>query len=162
MGATSDPLAAIERVYRSELPRFVRVATAIAGDRDAAFDVVQDAFANAVKSRSTFRGDGPLDAWLWRMVVNAALQARRMRPLEQPTDAATFSANGAGEASSASLRVPLEQLPERQRLVVFLRYYADLDYRAIGEVLGIQTGTVSATLNAAHATLRRAFEEVEH
>jgi RNA polymerase sigma factor (sigma-70 family) len=51
-------------------------------------------------------------------------------------------------------------LPERQRLAVFLRYYADLDYTAIGEALGISAGTVAATLNAAHAALRGRLEEV--
>ena len=60
----------------------------------------------------------------------------------------------------AELRVALARLPERQRTVVFLRYYADLDYAAIGQALGIRTGTVSATLNAAHAALQIQLEEV--
>jgi RNA polymerase sigma-70 factor (ECF subfamily) len=51
-------------------------------------------------------------------------------------------------------------LPERQRLVLFLRYYADLDYRRIAEILGVRIGTVSASLHAAHGTLRRALNEV--
>ena len=44
-------------------------------------------------------------------------------------------------------------LPERQRLAVYLRYYADLDYRAIAHVLGVEVGTVSATLSSAHQAL---------
>jgi RNA polymerase sigma factor (sigma-70 family) len=51
-------------------------------------------------------------------------------------------------------------LPERQRLALFLRYYADLDYAAIADVLGIRPRTVAATLNAAHTRLRRRLEEV--
>ena len=51
-------------------------------------------------------------------------------------------------------------LPERQRLVLFLRYYADLDYRRIAQILRVEVGTVSATLHAAHASLRRALNEV--
>jgi RNA polymerase sigma factor (sigma-70 family) len=51
-------------------------------------------------------------------------------------------------------------LPERQRLALFLRYYADLDYRTIADTLGIRPGTVAATLNAAHATLRSTLSEV--
>ena len=54
----------------------------------------------------------------------------------------------------------LARLPERQRTAVFLRYYADLEYAAIGEVLGIHTRTVSATFSAAHAALRSQLEEV--
>jgi DNA-directed RNA polymerase specialized sigma24 family protein len=46
-------------------------------------------------------------------------------------------------------------------LAVFLRYFADLGYREIAAALEIETGTVSATLSAAHAGLRRAFQEVQ-
>jgi RNA polymerase sigma factor (sigma-70 family) len=60
----------------------------------------------------------------------------------------------------AELRVALARLPERQRTAVFLRYYADLDYAAIGAALCIHTGTVAATLNSAHAALRNQLEEV--
>lgn len=51
-------------------------------------------------------------------------------------------------------------LPERQRLVIFLRYFADLDYREIADALGVSVGTVSARLHAAHATLRAVLQEV--
>ena len=44
--------------------------------------------------------------------------------------------------------------------MVFLRYAADLDYRTIAVALGVEVGTVSATLHAAHERLRRAIEEV--
>ena len=54
----------------------------------------------------------------------------------------------------------LAALPERQRLVLFLRYYADLSYAEIGEALGLRTGTVSATLAAAHRTLRARLQPV--
>ena len=63
--------------------------------------------------------------------------------------------------ADAELRVALARLPERQRTAVFLRYYADLDYAAIGEALGIHSGTVAATLNSAHTTLRTRLEEVQ-
>jgi len=43
--------------------------------------------------------------------------------------------------------------------VLFLRYYADLDYLRIAQILGVRTGTVSASLHAAHKTLRHALEE---
>ena len=56
--------------------------------------------------------------------------------------------------------LPLDLLTERQREIVFLHYYADLDYAAIAEALAISPGTVGATLNAARHTLRSALEEV--
>jgi RNA polymerase sigma factor (sigma-70 family) len=49
-------------------------------------------------------------------------------------------------------------LPERQRTMIFLRHYADLDYEQIAEIMGVARGTVAATLSAARSTLQRAME----
>ena len=154
-GAT---LSEIEAVYRERFPEFRRVAAAIVRDRDAALDVVQDAFGSAIRRRKTFRGDGPLEAWIWRMVVNTASDHRRQTRL-MPATVDAAGQNGHPEDSGA-LAVAINMLPERQRLTLFLRYYADLDYNSIAEALGIRPGTVAASLNAAHAALRRALPEV--
>ncbi len=145
-------LAELEALYRSRLPEFRRAAAAIAGDRELGCDAVQEAFASAVRKRRSFRGHGPLEAWVWRIVVNAARDARRRRPaVAEPHE---VSSNG-----HAPL-MPLDLLTERQREIVFLHYYADLDYAAIADALEISPGTVGATLNAARRTLRSALEEV--
>ena len=70
----------------------------------------------------------------------------------------TVSANGHSEPGAVA--AALAALPERQRLALFLRYYADLDYAGIAEALGIARGTVSATLHAARANLQTKLEEV--
>jgi DNA-directed RNA polymerase specialized sigma24 family protein len=154
-GASLDDL---EALYRSRFEIFVRVAASVSGDSERAHDAVQEAFATAVRKRSSFRGDGPLEAWVWRIVLNAARSDVR-RITAVAGDAEAGSANG-DPGPDATLRAALALLPERQRTAVFLRYYADLDYAAIGEALGISTGSVSATLSAAHAALRNRLEEV--
>jgi RNA polymerase sigma factor (sigma-70 family) len=58
------------------------------------------------------------------------------------------------------LRGAIAALPERQRLALFLRHYADLDYESIAAVLGVRRGTVAATLHAARESLRQALTEV--
>ena len=63
-------------------------------------------------------------------------------------------------ADQRAVRTLIASLPERQRLAVFLRYYADLDYEAIAVALGVQPGTVAATLHAAHSSLRGRLQEV--
>jgi DNA-directed RNA polymerase specialized sigma24 family protein len=143
----------LEALYRAKLPEFRRVAAAIAGDRELGRDAVQEAFARAVRSRRGFRGRGTLEAWVWRIVVNAARDARR-RPAASPPPHEPAT-NGHSSV------MPLDLLTERQREIVFLRYYADLDYAAIAEALAISAGTVGATLNAARRTLRQALEEVQ-
>ena len=148
-------VAELERVYRAEFTRFVRVATAIAGDEQSGADAVHDAFVQAVRNRRSFRGDGPLEAWLWRMVVNAAKKRAGRELASDPQDIPAVHENGFGDP----VRSLVAGLPERQRLALFLRYYADLDYQSIAATLGVAPGTVGATLNAAHAALRNSLKE---
>ncbi len=58
------------------------------------------------------------------------------------------------------IREAVRQLPQRQRDALFLRYYLDFDYRAIGEALDVEVGTISATLHAARISLMDALQEV--
>ena len=59
--------------------------------------------------------------------------------------------------TAAALSLPLELLTDRQREVLFLHYYADLDYATIAKALGISPGTVGATLSTARRVLRQAL-----
>lgn len=143
----------LEELYRTQRPQFCRVAAAIAGGRAAGEDAVQDAFAKAVRERRSYRGHGSLDAWVWRIVVNTARDARRARrPLLGLVDRPE-----APTPNGRSVSLPLELLTDRQREVLFLHYYADLDYATIAEALGISPGTVGATLSTARRVLRQAL-----
>jgi RNA polymerase sigma factor (sigma-70 family) len=147
----------LETLYRSGFEGFVRVATAIAGDPESGRDAVQSAFVSAVRNRRQFRGAGTLEAWVWQIVVNAARKARAAEAAELPAE---LQANGNGHAAEDELGVRrfVAALPPRQREAVFLRYFADLDYKTIARVLELEPGTVSATLSAAHQTLRKRLE----
>lgn len=155
-GAT---LTEIENVYRRRLDQAVRVATAIVGDRERARDAVHDAFAGAARKRGSYRGEGSVDSWLWQFVVHAAKDEARRPPTDQLVDDVQARRNGYEPEELARVQRSIAQLPERQRVVLFLRYYADLDYVTIADTLGITAGTVGATLHAAHAALRQLLEE---
>lgn len=157
IGGRGASLDELEQLYRSRFDVFTRVAASVTGDSERALDTVQEAFATAVRKRRSFRGEGPLEAWVWRIVLNAARRDVR-RGVPAVVYERSAAVNGQPERD-AELRIALARLPERQRAVVFLRYYAGLDYAAIGQALGIRPGTVAATLNAAHATLRGRLEE---
>lgn len=156
---TSDGRGELEALYRERFGDFVRVATAITGSEPQAIDAVQESFARALAALESFRGEGPLAAWLWRILLNTA---RSHRVANGPDDASELlqSASTNGHVDDLGVRRWVATLPERQRLAVFLRYYADLDYRGIASALEIEVGTVSATLSAAHRALRRLMEEV--
>jgi RNA polymerase sigma factor (sigma-70 family) len=161
LGRSGASLQAIEGIYRSRLAQFRRVATAISGDRELGRDAVQDGFALAVRRRADFRGTGSLEAWLWRIVINATRsQRRRAEPVAAELTVEPAAApNGDADTGTDRVRAAIALLSERQRLVLFLHYYADLDYAAIGEALGIAPGTVGATLHSARAAMRRLLEE---
>jgi RNA polymerase sigma-70 factor (ECF subfamily) len=147
----------IEQIYRTQLPELCRVAAAVSGSRQAAPDLVHEAFVRAVRRLDSFRGDGPLEGWVWRIVVNVAKNSRR-EPLAAilPEEDPGAAGMPAGDARAA-LAAAMSLLSERQRLVLFLRYYADLDYAAIAEALSISSGTVGATLTTARAELGQAL-----
>jgi RNA polymerase sigma-70 factor (ECF subfamily) len=149
-----------ECLYRAHFHRYLRVAEAITGDVEGARDAVQEGFARAIRYRRAFRGEASLATWVWRCVVNVAKATRR-------TDRSTLAARGEDgpvhdDAMSMIVRESIATLPERQRLAIYLRYHADMDYQTIADVLGVEIGTVGATLNKAHATLRRQLQEVRH
>jgi RNA polymerase sigma factor (sigma-70 family) len=158
MGRSPATDAEIADLYRQRYAVFERVATAVLGDRDGARDAVQDGFATALRRRRSFRGDGSLEAWVWRIVLNAARSAARKRSAT-PTGLHPHANGRYDDPALAELSVHLGLLPERQRLIVFLRYFADLDYAAIAEALEISSGTVAATLNQAHRALRKRIEK---
>jgi RNA polymerase sigma factor (sigma-70 family) len=150
----------IEMVYLSRFNEFCSVANAILHDRERAKDAVQDAFVSALSRRSQWRREGTLDAWLWRAVLNAARDRRRKHEPILVSDTTTGSPLEASDSSdgaaaeAGALVDALARLTERQRLVLFLRYYGDLGYRQIGETLGIKPGTVAATIHQAQEHLR--------
>ena len=155
---TSD--AALQALYEARYRDFLRVATAITGSTEQGRDAVQDAFARLLARSGDFRGEGSLDGWAWRTVVRSAQNARRRSAVQvSHLESPAARRNGSGHEDDR-VRALVAALPERQRLAVFLRYYADLDYGQIAEALDVRPGTVAATLHKAHATLRNSLEGV--
>lgn len=146
--------AAIEGLYRQRYSDFLRTAIALLHDPDLAHEAVQEAFARAVRAQATLRSNGSLDAWVWRTLVNISMSQLRQASKARGCPASEHAVDEERD-SWPELRSEVSELPERQRLVLFLRHYADLSYEQIGDVLGIERGTVAATLHAAHDRLRR-------
>ena len=144
-------LAELEKTHRERYSELLRVATAISGSSAAGQDAVHDAFVGLIRARRVYRHDGRLEARIWAAVVNAARRQTRLRPIPgREID------DGQG-----ALRAAISRLPERQRLTLFLRYYADLDYATTAEALNTAPGTIAATLYGAHKAVRQALEEVK-
>ena len=158
------PFAAeIERVYAERYGSFCRLAATVTGSIEAAHDAVQEGFARGLARRDEFRGEGSLEGWLWRIVLRVALDSRRNgRPRAFLEDSDSGTAEWAPALPhpqlDPELANALRALPERQRLVVFLRYFADLSHAEIATLTGIRSGTVSATLAHAKTSLARRLD----
>ena len=72
-------LADFGAFYERTYPTAYRTAYAIVGEPALAADAVQDGYLSAFRQRSRFRGDGPAEAWLNRIVVNTSISATRRR-----------------------------------------------------------------------------------
>lgn len=108
-------------------------------------------------------GDSP-EAYVWRIVLHTHLATQRRRSAgERPgTDVDGHPVGGNMVADHAdaivereSARRALNDLPPRARAVLVLRYYADLDDVAIGDLLGLAPSSVRAVASRALAQLRQ-------
>lgn len=140
----------LEALYRRRHGAFRAMLTSVTGDIDSARDVVQEAFAKALRKQDDFRRDGSLEGWVWRIAFRVALDLRGTRELtvdELP------EVSFIEPTRDPELHAAVQALSPQRRMIVFLRYFADLGYEEIAEVLGIAPGTVAAALSQAHAQL---------
>ena len=152
--------------YERTYPAALRVAYGIVGERATADDVTQDAYATAYRERHRYRGDGPPEAWLYRIVVNTALgvlRHQRVRwtvPLDPDTHEPSAGGSAGGSPSMtdhAALAEGLQHLDPRARSAVVLRYYLDLDYARIASILGPSESNVGSILSRSLDRLRLAM-----
>jgi RNA polymerase sigma-70 factor (ECF subfamily) len=119
----------MESVYRDRYGRFRDVLSSLTGSRELAADAVQETFAQALRDRHSFRGEGSLKGWIWRIAVRTA--GRQRATYGASVGLQEFSTNGSAPAPAWSdvdpeLADAVRSLPPRQRLMVFLHYFADL------------------------------------
>lgn len=148
---SANHASSIEDVYRRRHGSFRAALGTIVGSVEAADDVVQESFAKALASRAQFRGDGPLEAWIWRIAIRTALE-RNATQVDLPLEAALDPQFIEPERDPA-LAAAIRKLPGRRRFIVFLRYFGDLSYSDIAQICGIAEGTVAATLAQARTLL---------
>ena len=158
----NDVALELEALYRARSVAFRNALSLVAGGYDEAKDAVQEAFAIALRERASFRGDGPLEAWVFRIALRLAYRARS--PVAVLDGDALPEATLPDPERDPALANALRGLSPRRRQIVFLRYFADLSYASIAELAQISEGTVAATLAQAHDALRVALtaEEVPH
>jgi RNA polymerase sigma-70 factor (sigma-E family) len=159
----------VERSAEADFEGFVarsgrsllRTAWLLTGDRGHAEDIVQTALERTARRWARLSGDP--ESYARRAVVNLATdrwRRRRARPIEVALSdlPAAVSANPADDIATADLRdlllSDLRRLPSRQRAVLVLRYFDDLDVAQTADLLGVSISTVKSSASRGLAQLR--------
>lgn len=121
-------------------------------------DVLQNTFLKAWKSLPTFQGKAKLSTWLYRIAINESLDFLRRKKAAtlSSADADLSVANRLladdyfdGDKSQAVLQEAIATLPDVQRTVFTLRYYDEMKYSEISEILGTSEGSLKASYHIA-------------
>jgi RNA polymerase sigma-70 factor (sigma-E family) len=139
----------VAELFAAESRSLVRLARIFCDDRNAAEDLVQEAFIRLHRSARSIRDLSRAPAFLRSIVINLArdhnrrglMSLRHRGAMEQPTATPGFEDEAVADADQETLTA-LRLLPERQRACLVLRYYLDLSEREIAETLDISPNSV--------------------
>lgn len=129
-------------------------------DHDDTDDLVQEVFIKVWKNLSNFRSDSQLFTWLYRIATNESitfLNRKKLRNSISLDESAGFdlaetladSPYFDGDKAQMKLQKALLTLPEKQRLVFNMKYFDDLKYEEISEILGTSVGALKASFHIA-------------
>jgi RNA polymerase sigma-70 factor, ECF subfamily len=165
--AAEAPAETFEELYRRTLPRVYAYVASLLRDRSAAEEVTAQAFERAYRRRSSFRpGRGPVEAWLFGIARNAALDELRRRRRRADLEAEPEDAGAAPADEQADLllrretvRAAVASLDPRERDLVALKFAGGLSNAEIARVLGISESNVGTRLHRTIERLRKACHE---
>ena len=135
------------------------------GDEATASDVTQQVFLKLFAKIGQFQGDAEFTTWLYRMTTNACIDEQRKRRrflpfgdafrMDEPRTTSHQEEKAARAELADSVKCAVAQLKPKLRVVMLLKYFEELSYEEIAEVLGCSKGTVASRLNRGHKILAR-------
>jgi RNA polymerase sigma-70 factor (ECF subfamily) len=155
-----------KEAYQMIVLRYMRPAYSIAlgflHNQQDALDVSQDAFIRAFRKLKLYDTEKPFFPWFYRLLKNLCLdhikkvKRRNEVPLEE---VAFFSDRARNKELREDLWYGIEKLPLEQREVILLRYFRQMSYKEIAELLDKPIGTVMSSLYYAKKRLRAVLEK---
>jgi RNA polymerase sigma-70 factor (ECF subfamily) len=149
---------AFEMIIRTHSRTLFAIAYGILQNREEAEDAVQDALVKAWKSRWRVRDPKKFPAWLCMIMRHRArdvFRVRRTLPFSDEIAEQPETEANDGTALDRQLHSALAALPELHRSALTLRYFEEMDYRSIENILGLSNGALRGILGRALAALRK-------
>lgn len=122
-------------------------------------DLLQNTFLKAWQALDNFRGDAKLSTWLYKIAINESIshlerERRRLNISLDDEDSSVINTIEAdewidGDRLSIKLRKAVASLPEKQRLVFNMKYFDDMKYEQMSEILGTSVGALKASYHLA-------------
>ncbi len=138
-------------------------------NHDDANDILQNTFLKSWSSIENFRGEAKLSTWLYKIAVNESisfLARERKRNSVSIDDEESMLVNAIeadewvdGDELALKLRKAIASLPEKQRIVFNMKYYDDMKYEEISEILGTSVGALKASYHLATKKIEQYFTD---
>ena len=138
-------------------------------NHDDANDLLQNTFMKAWGSIEHFRGEAKLSTWLYKIAINESitfLERERKRQNISLDDEESFLINTIeadefidGDELALLLRKAIATLPEKQRLVFNMKYYDEMKYEQMSEILGTSVGALKASYHLAVKKTEQFFKD---
>ena len=152
--------AETEQILTENYERYYRLAYSYMRNEDDALDVVQESAYRAIRDCRKVRNKDYLSTWIYRIVVNTALDMLRRKKKENITEELP-EIPVEDQYQDLELRTVLNQLDDKSRTIIQLRYFEDLKLEDIADIVGDNLNTVKARLYRSLKKLRLNLE-AEH
>ena len=141
-------------IYSEQLYWQIRRLVFVHEDAD---DILQNVFLKAWKNIDTFRNDSKLSTWLYRIALNESVDFIRKKKNETSLPAVEESLAQKlmadeyfdGDEIQATLQEAIASLPDKQRIVFTMKYFEEMKYSDMSNILGTTTGALKASYHIA-------------
>lgn len=150
------------RLYGPRLYRHIRSMVLVHDDAD---DVLQETFLKAWSALDGFKGEAKVSTWLYRIATNECLsflaRQRSSVALDDTDVERTLTSDPYfdGDEIQVRLQQAIAALPEKQRLVFNMKYYEQMKYEEMSEILGTSVGALKASYHIAVKKIESFFKE---
>lgn len=163
--------AAFSQLVRSYQERLYWHIRKMVLSHDDANDILQNTFMKAWNAIEGFRGESQLSTWLYRIATNETLtflSSKRMKlsnSLDEVEDSLLYNLKSDRYVDGNEIQIKLQQailtLPEKQRLVFNMKYFDDITYEQMEEILGTSVGALKASYHHAVKKIEKFFDAEE-
>jgi RNA polymerase sigma-70 factor (ECF subfamily) len=138
---------------------------------DDAADILQNVFMKAWSSIDQFRGAAKISTWLHKIAINESIthldqqRKRQASAIDDPdshlSDMIESDQHIDGDELAKNFRKAIAMLPEKQRLVFNMRYFDEMPYEQISNILGTSVGALKASYHLAAKKIQQYFEDLD-